>query len=94
MMNSHEIARRRTRILSKAGQDRRCQTPCESFARATAGDCASGNRNTVGKGQGIEEGEHDKIQGAEGTMNAVLYARVSSREQEREGYSIPAQASC
>ncbi len=24
-------------------------------------------------------------------MNAVLYARVSSREQEREGYSIPAQ---
>lgn len=24
-------------------------------------------------------------------MNAVVYARVSSREQEREGYSIPAQ---
>src|SRR5271165_165786 len=24
-------------------------------------------------------------------MNAVMYARVSSREQEREGYSIPAQ---
>ena len=24
-------------------------------------------------------------------MNAVIYARVSSREQEREGYSIPAQ---
>ena len=24
-------------------------------------------------------------------MNAILYARVSSREQEREGYSIPAQ---
>ena len=24
-------------------------------------------------------------------MKAVLYARVSSREQEREGYSIPAQ---
>jgi site-specific DNA recombinase len=23
--------------------------------------------------------------------NAVIYARVSSREQEREGYSIPAQ---
>ena len=24
-------------------------------------------------------------------MSAVLYARVSSREQEQEGYSIPAQ---
>src|SRR5512143_1448382 len=24
-------------------------------------------------------------------MKAVIYARVSSREQEREGYSIPAQ---
>ena len=24
-------------------------------------------------------------------LSAVLYARVSSREQEREGYSIPAQ---
>jgi len=24
-------------------------------------------------------------------MRAVLYARVSSREQEKEGYSIPAQ---
>lgn len=24
-------------------------------------------------------------------MNAVLYARVSSREQEQEGFSIPAQ---
>src|SRR5436305_5386057 len=24
-------------------------------------------------------------------MNAVLYARVSSREQQEEGYSIPAQ---
>ena len=25
---------------------------------------------------------------------AVLYARVSTPEQEREGYSIPAQVSC
>ena len=25
------------------------------------------------------------------TNKAVLYARVSSKEQEREGYSIPAQ---
>ena len=24
-------------------------------------------------------------------ISAILYARVSSREQEREGYSIPAQ---
>jgi DNA invertase Pin-like site-specific DNA recombinase len=24
-------------------------------------------------------------------MKAVIYARVSSREQEREGHSIPAQ---
>jgi site-specific DNA recombinase len=24
-------------------------------------------------------------------MNAVIYARVSSKDQEREGYSIPAQ---
>lgn len=26
-----------------------------------------------------------------GRANAVLYARVSSKEQEREGFSIPAQ---
>jgi predicted site-specific integrase-resolvase len=42
----------------------------------------------VGKGKGKDE--RDKIQAAEVTMNAVLYARVSSREQEREGYSISA----
>jgi len=24
-------------------------------------------------------------------MNTVIYARVSSKEQEQEGYSIPAQ---
>jgi site-specific DNA recombinase len=89
MMNTREVTRRRTRVLPKTGQDRRCQTPCKSFARATAGDCAPSHRNPVGQGKG--KGEHDKIQGAEVTMNAVLYARVSSREQEREGYSIPAQ---
>src|SRR5690349_1435455 len=31
------------------------------------------------------------VTGASGTPNAVLYARVSSKEQEKDGFSIPAQ---
>jgi site-specific DNA recombinase len=33
----------------------------------------------------------DKQSMSFGTRNAVLYARVSSKEQEKEGFSIPAQ---
>ena len=32
-----------------------------------------------------------KIQNNVPTRKAVIYARVSSKEQEREGFSIPAQ---
>jgi len=32
-----------------------------------------------------------QIDGSTGRVNAVIYARVSSKEQEREGFSIPAQ---
>ena len=34
---------------------------------------------------------HDDRAGDGGTTTAVLYARVSSKDQEREGFSIPAQ---
>ncbi len=36
-------------------------------------------------------GASDKDQSGTGRMSAVIYARVSSKEQDREGYSIPAQ---
>ena len=35
--------------------------------------------------------QHDPADGPTGHRRAVIYARVSSKEQEREGFSIPAQ---
>lgn len=41
--------------------------------------------------QRTSEGMQMQIDGSTGIANAVIYARVSSKEQEREGFSIPAQ---
>lgn len=53
----------------------------------------------IGEAQRVQEGRLDmastgakrKVPVPEGSRRAVLYARVSSKEQEREGFSIPAQ---
>src|SRR5215475_12284098 len=42
--------------------------------------------------QGCKGGaEMVKSNGCTGRINTVIYARVSSKEQEREGFSIPAE---
>jgi hypothetical protein len=63
------------------------------IGRASKGqreESSQGRRQVIGKGN-LTKPRIELITGVENREKAVIYARVSSREQEREGFSIPAQ---
>src|ERR1700730_1949206 len=59
---------------------------CTDFFQKYAVDCHKHTENQFVKRQG-----NMNLNGSTPRINGVLYARVSSKDQEREGFSIPAQ---
>jgi site-specific DNA recombinase len=87
----HEIAGRDSRDVPSPRQNWREKTLGSNLGRTATGnrqECSQGAMAQAKPEKGVpkqQEGE------AAAMSTAVIYARVSSREQEREGYSIPAQ---
>src|SRR5262249_55544347 len=87
----HENARGCSGVFPEAGEDRSGQAHRETVSGTSPRDREGRGRCAMGKSLKKSQFEEAVKTLRRQVMNCVIYARVSSREQEREGYSIPAQ---
>ena len=84
----HEITGKGEGVFPAARKDRRGEAARNAHPGAAERNSAQSSANTLGQER---RKEHFKEGSKMNPRTAVLYARVSSREQQQEGYSIDAQ---